>query len=168
MLTTEGKTVFLPDMRATESSPGSRRTQVRRSFTSIVVVSLGSIPSEMQATVVVEVDQTIPTTWPSRVPPSHKSLIGVADGVGLCGSVVEIRTDTACRHACQKPRTSALSLRSGRQRFALWGKEEEVTGNDDSYLDPRILAPTDEDLCHGFPFKDACNFPIHGIEWCVG
>jgi len=36
---------------------------------------------DAQATVVVEVDQTIPTTWPSRVFPSHKLLIEVADRV---------------------------------------------------------------------------------------
>ena len=52
---------------------------------------------------------------------------------------------------------------------------EEAMGNDNGYLDHRtswirlqILAPTNEDLCHGSPLENAWSFPIHEIEWCVG
>jgi len=127
----------------------------------------------MQTTVVVEVDQTIPTFSSSRVFPSHKPLIEVADGVvWLCCR------DTN-RHRLP-PRLSKtlglhLVLEIGKTKVRPLGKEEEAMGNGDGYLDHRtswirlqILAPTDEDLYHGSQLEGAWNFPIHGIEWCVG
>ena len=61
-----------------------------------------------------------------------------------------------------------LVLEIGKTKVHPLGREEEAMGNDDGYLGHQILAPTDEDLCHGSPLEGARNFPIHGVEWRAG
>jgi len=169
MLTTKGKPDFIGHASHRiqcwfSSNPSSKVLHLDHRYTS------KSIPSKEQTTVVVEVDQTIPTFSSSRVFPSHKPLIEIADGVvWLC-----CRDTNRHRRLPHLSKTLGLHLvpEIGKTKVRPLGKEEEVMGNGDGYLDHRTswirLHPTDEDLCHGSPLEDAWKFPIHGIEWCVG